>query len=123
MIHRRRESSVSMLQAYAPAIARETRQKRRRACPSVQRAHRVCREGQVAPPFGQLPRENCVAIVKRDRMSSLNTIALLAAAAVLRPAVAAGDVTTLRMAAIAPEGTTWAHEIRTFSRDLEAASN
>src|SRR5690349_20971187 len=46
------------------------------------------------------------------------TIALLE----LVTAVAPAEPVTLRMAAIAPEGTTWAHEIRTFSRDLEAES-
>jgi TRAP-type C4-dicarboxylate transport system substrate-binding protein len=49
-------------------------------------------------------------------------VALIFAVLDLFTGVALADPVTLRMAAIAPDGTTWAHEIRTFSRDLEAES-
>jgi TRAP-type C4-dicarboxylate transport system substrate-binding protein len=46
----------------------------------------------------------------------------LSIAALLSPATAAAEPVTLRMAAIAPEGTPWARELRTMAREVEARS-
>jgi TRAP-type C4-dicarboxylate transport system substrate-binding protein len=48
-------------------------------------------------------------------------VASVALAAVAAPARAA-DVVTLRMATVAPEGSAWAREIRTYARDIEGAT-
>jgi TRAP-type C4-dicarboxylate transport system substrate-binding protein len=50
-------------------------------------------------------------------------VALAVAILELISGVVRAEPISLRMAAIAPEGTTWAHEIGTFSRDLETESN
>jgi TRAP-type transport system periplasmic protein len=44
--------------------------------------------------------------------------ALLVACALL-PSLAYGDATVLRLATVAPDGTAWAREFRTFARDVE----
>jgi TRAP-type C4-dicarboxylate transport system substrate-binding protein len=54
------------------------------------------------------------------RASSVTTVAFLAVLC-CAPAVRANPV-RLRMAAIAPEGTSWARELHAFARDVEAAT-
>jgi TRAP-type C4-dicarboxylate transport system substrate-binding protein len=48
-------------------------------------------------------------------------LALVLGLGVLGP-VAAGEPTTLRIATIAPEGSAWARELRTYARDVESGS-
>jgi TRAP-type C4-dicarboxylate transport system substrate-binding protein len=44
-------------------------------------------------------------------------------AMVLVPAVVRAEPVVLRMAAIAPDGTSWAREVRAFSREVESSTN
>jgi TRAP-type C4-dicarboxylate transport system substrate-binding protein len=57
-------------------------------------------------------------------MPARAVIALVAALlAGLMPAGARADPTVLRMAAVAPDGTPWARELRSFSRDVETQTH
>ena len=55
----------------------------------------------------------------QDIMATMRSCVLVALVLLCGRAGAERDVTTLRMAAIAPEGSAWARELRALSRDVE----
>ncbi len=54
---------------------------------------------------------------------ALVLVALVAAALSARPATAAAEPVTLRLASVAPEGTAFARELRAFGREVQAATH